>query len=73
MKVAILGAAHQHVAGIAREMVRRPDVDLVGIWEPDAELRSRYLGGLSAPVAPSVQAPWSAASMNPGPPVLQQH
>jgi predicted dehydrogenase len=31
-------------------------VDLVGIWEPDAELRSRYLGGLSAPVAPSVQA-----------------
>ena len=50
MKVAILGAAHQHVDYALTEVDRREDLDLVAACEPDPDLRARFLGDLEAPL-----------------------
>ena len=51
MKVAILGAAHPHVAYALDEVAARVDLELVAVCEPDEPLRSAYLpADLTAPV-----------------------
>ena len=50
MKVAILGAAHQHVDYVLAELTHRPELELVAASEPDPELRARFLGDLDAPL-----------------------
>lgn len=47
MKVAILGAAHQHVEYALSEVRHREELELVSAGEPDAALRERFLGDLS--------------------------
>lgn len=46
MKVAILGAAHSHVNYALEEVAQRPELELVAAAEPDAALRSQFLGHL---------------------------
>lgn len=55
MKVAILGAAHQHVDYALAEVGYREELELVAAAEPDAALRERFLGGVVAPLYGSVQ------------------
>ena len=50
MKVAILGAAHQHVDYALAEVAHRDELELVAASEPDPQLREKFLGGLSAPL-----------------------
>lgn len=50
MKVAILGAAHQHVDYALAEVAHRDELELVAASEPDPQLRERHLGGLSVPL-----------------------
>lgn len=51
MKVAIVGAAHPHVAYALDEVDAREELELVAVCEPDEQLRSTYLpAGLAAPV-----------------------
>lgn len=50
MKVAILGAAHQHVDYALTEVAHREELELVGACEPDPDLRARFLGQLEAPL-----------------------
>lgn len=50
MKVAILGAAHQHVDYVLAEAAKRDEFELVAAAEPDPQLRERFLGGISAPL-----------------------
>ena len=40
LRFAQLGVAHSHAAGKAAVMRANPDVELVGVWEPDAALRA---------------------------------
>lgn len=49
MKVAILGAAHQHVDYALAEVAHRDELELVAVSESDANLRERFLAGISAP------------------------
>src|SRR5699024_11614185 len=49
MKVAILGAAHQHVDYALTEVALREELELVGASEPDPALRARFLGELEVP------------------------
>lgn len=55
MKVAILGAAHQHVDYALAEVAHRDELELVAVAEPDAALRERYLAGVRAPRYDSAQ------------------
>lgn len=50
MKVAILGAAHQHVDYALTEVAHRDELELVGASEPDPDLRARFLGDLEVPL-----------------------
>lgn len=50
MRVAILGAAHAHVAYALDEIARRPELDLVAAAEPDPVMRRRFLSGLDVPI-----------------------
>lgn len=50
MKVAILGAAHQHVDYALTEVALRDELELVGASEPDPDLRARFLGELEVPL-----------------------
>lgn len=56
MKVAILGAAHQHVDYALSEVAHRSELDLVAAAEPDPQLRERYLSGLEAPIYDDAEA-----------------
>lgn len=49
MKVAILGAAHQHVDYALAEVAHRDELELVGVSEPDPQARRRFMNGVSAP------------------------
>lgn len=49
MKVAILGAAHQHVDYALSEVAHRDELELVAVSEPDPLARRRFLNGVSAP------------------------
>ena len=42
LKVAIVGLVHGHVLGWFNELSRHPEIQLVGVSEPDAALRERY-------------------------------
>lgn len=60
MKVAILGAAHQHVDYALTEVAHRGELDLVGASEPDPDLRARFLGELEVPLYESAEELLSA-------------
>jgi predicted dehydrogenase len=42
LRLAIAGLVHGHVSGFLRAALNRPDVELVGIFEPDAALLRKY-------------------------------
>jgi len=42
LRVAIAGLVHGHVAGFFERSLHRPEIQLVGIAEPDQQLASRY-------------------------------
>lgn len=42
LRVAIIGLEHGHAGGFLRTALTRADADVVGISEPDAEVRGRY-------------------------------
>ncbi len=42
LRVAIVGLVHGHVSGFFAQSLRRPDIQLVGIFEPDRQILSRY-------------------------------
>ncbi len=41
-RVAIVGLVHGHVAGFFQYSLHRPDIQLVGIAEPDQQLAAQY-------------------------------
>lgn len=42
LKLGVIGLVHGHVAGFFRQALKRPDIEIVGIAEPDAALSRRY-------------------------------
>jgi predicted dehydrogenase len=44
LRVAIAGLVHGHVTGFLRAAQARPDVQIVGVFDPDAALRRKYAG-----------------------------
>lgn len=63
-RIGIAGLVHGHVAGFLRQALKRPEVQIVGIAEPDRVLFDRYAGqfGLNkALYFPSLEAMLSAA------------
>jgi predicted dehydrogenase len=42
LRLAIAGLAHGHVSGFLNAALRRPDVQLVGVFDPDGALGARY-------------------------------
>jgi predicted dehydrogenase len=42
LKIGVVGLVHGHVAGFFRQALSRPDIEIVGIAEPDAALSRRY-------------------------------
>ena len=42
LRVGIAGLAHGHVDGFFQHSLHRPEIQLVGIAEPDQQLASRY-------------------------------
>src|SRR5688572_29598785 len=42
LRLAIAGLVHGHASGFLRGMQNRPDVKLIGIWEPDVSLHRSY-------------------------------
>ncbi len=43
IRVAIVGLVHGHVGGFLHDLPQHPNITLVGISEPDAALRERYI------------------------------
>jgi predicted dehydrogenase len=46
VRLAIIGLVHDHAGGFIPGLAGRPDIQLVGIVEPDHELAARYMAGL---------------------------
>jgi predicted dehydrogenase len=42
LRVAIVGLVHGHASGFFAQSLRRPDIQIVGIFEPDRQVFSRY-------------------------------
>src|SRR5260370_14517031 len=42
LRVAIVGLVHGHASGFFTQSLRRPDIQIVGIFEPDRQIFSRY-------------------------------
>jgi scyllo-inositol 2-dehydrogenase (NADP+) len=42
LRVAIVGLVHGHVSGFLDQSLRRPDIQIVGIFEPDRQIFARY-------------------------------
>jgi predicted dehydrogenase len=42
LRIAIAGLVHGHVHGFMRQLTRRENVELVGVYEPDAALREKF-------------------------------
>ena len=42
LRLGVVGLVHGHVAGFFRQALTRPDIEIVGIAEPDAALSRRY-------------------------------
>jgi Predicted dehydrogenases and related proteins len=49
IRVAVVGLNHDHIMGFLHELPKHPDVDLVGISEPDAALRQKYAARFHLP------------------------
>ena len=49
IRVAVVGLVHGHVGGFLQALPSHPDVQLVGISEPDAVLRERYIARTHLP------------------------
>jgi predicted dehydrogenase len=49
VRVAIAGTVHGHVTGFMRQIGGRPEVTLVGVYEPDAALREAFRTRYSVP------------------------
>ena len=58
MKVAILGAAHQHVDYALAEVALRDELELVAASEPDPQPAERFLGGVGVPLYDTPQRGW---------------
>jgi glucose-fructose oxidoreductase len=50
-RVAIVGLVHDHVKGFLQNLPSHPEVTLVGISEPDAALREKYIASTHLPAA----------------------
>lgn len=44
LRVAVVGLVHGHVVGFLQHSLHRPDLEVVGIVEPDQQLATRYAG-----------------------------
>jgi hypothetical protein len=42
IRLAIAGLNHGHVSGFLRDAQKRKEVEIVGIWDPQSELLSKY-------------------------------
>jgi predicted dehydrogenase len=42
LRIAVVGLVHGHVRGHMNAMVKRTDVELVGVYDPDATLRDKF-------------------------------
>ena len=42
VRVAVAGTVHGHVTGFMRQVQNRPEMELVGVYEPDAALRDAF-------------------------------
>ena len=51
IRVAIVGLVHGHVGGFLHNLSSHPEIQLVGISEPDAELRQQYINRTHLPSA----------------------
>ena len=49
LRLAIAGLVHGHVDGFLRGAVARNDVQIVGVFDPDAALRKRYADKYNLP------------------------
>jgi predicted dehydrogenase len=49
LRLGIAGLVHGHVSGFLRGAVKRPDVELVGVFEPDAALLRKYADSYELP------------------------
>ncbi|TWD84671.1 putative dehydrogenase [Kribbella amoyensis] len=49
IRLAVAGTAHPHVEYVLSELAHQPNVQLVGISEPDPAAAQRYTGGLDVP------------------------
>ena len=47
LRVAIAGMVHGHVEGFFQHSLHRPDIQIVGISEPDAQVAARYVAQFS--------------------------
>src|ERR1700761_6748714 len=43
IRVAIVGLVHGHVSGFLHNLSSHPDIQVVGVSEPDAALRQQYI------------------------------
>ncbi|WP_460651611.1 Gfo/Idh/MocA family protein [Kribbella endophytica] len=50
IRLAVAGTAHPHVDYVLSELTHQPEVELVGVSEPDPAAAARYAGGLGVPV-----------------------
>lgn len=48
-RLAIAGLVHGHVSGFLRAAQKRPDVEIVGVFDPDAELLRKYATQFALP------------------------
>jgi glucose-fructose oxidoreductase len=51
VRVAIVGLVHDHVRGFLANLPAHPEVELVGIAEPDAALRDKYIARTHLPAS----------------------
>src|SRR6266699_795675 len=51
LRLAIAGLVHGHVTGFLRAAQARQDVQIVGVFEPDAALRQKYAERYSLPAS----------------------
>jgi len=51
LRLAIAGLAHGHVSGFLRNAKARKDVEIVGVFDPDASLRAVYAKTFALPAA----------------------
>ena len=50
LRVGVVGLVHGHVRGFLNQALKRPDIEVVGIAEPDESLRQRYAADYHLPL-----------------------